>query len=704
MADDLGVQYTDKKVALLEKKINQAYKQAGKEIEEKLQTFTKKSAEREKAYLAKVAAGTMSQDDFDKWKQGQVFYGKAWQSQADGIAKVLADTNKTATAWINNEKADVFSFNGNYTAFDMERGFGVNFGFDLYNEKTVATLLKDNPKILPKSSLSISKDEKWNMRNIRSQVTQGILQGESIPKIANRLATLVPERNADQMILHARTAMTSAQNGGRQQRYKDAEALGIKFKKVWLATLDSRTRPEHQDADGQAVKPKEDFIVGGYELEYPGDPKAPPEEIYNCRCTMVTELDDYPSKFDRRAYKEWVDENGKHRQSYITKDTTYNDWYIEKMKNNPNASLHDLQKVKNKLETQINKLDVPNKTFEGIWYNQTVTYADYEAKKDSIPKKKEYYEQQIAKLQGTGISTDFYEQKLKELEDFEKNGKKYADYSAQLKDVNKDILALKPPSKAGGFNPDAYSQERRDLAVWARSPMEADKVLRAKTGEVWKSATAEEKAAIYDYTMSYHKFNEPLRGIEYGTSEFKGVGNTDLNAGWQDNGNQLNAMTDLIGKCSYDDDIWLQRGVGFRGMDKFFECDLSLLEDGTQEELERELLGKIVTEHGFMSCGSSKGQGFSGDIILNVYAPSGTNMMYVEPFSHYGAEMHDMQWGNGLDWDGVMKQTDFGSELETILQQGTSFTVEKITRESEYDTIYVDLWVSDQSNQQRWTP
>lgn len=333
--DDLGVQYTDKKVEALEKKLEKAYKQASKEIGEKLKDFTEKSAAKESKYLQMVKDGTMTQDAFDKWKQGQVFYGDAWKSQQRNMAKVLADTNKTATAWINGEKADVFAFNGNYTAYDMEHGFGVNFGFDLYSEDSVKHLLKDNPKILPKSSLSISKDEKWNMRNIRSQITQGILQGESIPKIADRLANLIPERNRNQMVLHARTAMTSAQNAGRQERYKEAEALGIKFKKVWLATLDARTRETHQDADGQAVKPDEDFVVGGEKLAYPGDPSADAAETYNCRCTMVTELDDYPSSFDRRAYD--TDDSG-HRESYITKDTTYKEWLKGKQGGSGNTS------------------------------------------------------------------------------------------------------------------------------------------------------------------------------------------------------------------------------------------------------------------------------------------------------------------------------------------------------------------------------
>jgi hypothetical protein len=59
---------------------------------------------------------------------------------------------------------------------------------------------------------------------------------------------------------------------------------------------------------------------------------------------------------------------------------------------------------------------------------------------------------------------------------------------------------------------------------------------------------------------------------------------------------------------------------------------------------------------GFVSCGSAKGQGFSG-YILNIYCPKGTKMMYAEPFSHYGD-------GAKLNWNGISKQSSFGYEDE----------------------------------------
>ena len=93
--------------------------------------------------------------------------------------------------------------------------------------------------------------------------------------------------------------------------------------------------------------------------------------------------------------------------------------------------------------------------------------------------------------------------------------------------------------------------------------------------------------------------------------------------------------------------------------------------------------------------GSAKGQGFSGNILMNIYAPAGTKMMYVEPFSHYG--------GHDYNWDGKSKQSHFGGEFETIMQQGTQFRITKIERRGRSGTIYVDLEVINQDKQQRWT-
>ena len=250
------------------------------------------------------------------------------------------------------------------------------------------------------------------------------------------------------------------------------------------------------------------------------------------------------------------------------------------------------------------------------------------------------------------------------------------------------------------FGPEAYTQERKDKALWTRDKAKVDGMMRGRTGEVWRNASDLERDAIFEYTQSFSKYNEPLRGIEYGSNVFKGVGKTDLDTS-RKNGGRLNKMTDIIDKCSYDHDMWLQRGVRFSGMDKFFNVSERTLRYGSEKELQNALLGTTPTEYAFMSMGSAKGQGFSGDILLNIYAPRGTKMMYAEPFSYYGRDKHGNMSGlKGKNWDGKSSQPSYGSEFETIMQQGTQFRVTKVERKG--SQIFVDMEVINQDNQQRW--
>ena len=122
-------------------------------------------------------------------------------------------------------------------------------------------------------------------------MTSSILQGKSIPKIANDLQHRMQDMNRTSAIRTARTAVTGAQNAGRLDTYRAAQDMGIKLKKRWLATLDNRTRHAHAMLDGQTVDVDKPFKVDGYELMYPGDSSAPGYLVYNCRCTQIAEVD-----------------------------------------------------------------------------------------------------------------------------------------------------------------------------------------------------------------------------------------------------------------------------------------------------------------------------------------------------------------------------------------------------------------------------
>jgi hypothetical protein len=57
--------------------------------------------------------------------------------------------------------------------------------------------------------------------------------------------------------------------------------------KRWVAHHDSHCRQSHRDIDGTAVALHAAFVVGGFPLQFPGDPGGPPEETYNCRCVLT---------------------------------------------------------------------------------------------------------------------------------------------------------------------------------------------------------------------------------------------------------------------------------------------------------------------------------------------------------------------------------------------------------------------------------
>lgn len=110
----------------------------------------------------------------------------------------------------------------------------------------------------------------------------------------------------DSAIRAARTAVTAAENGGRQASYERAAEMGVELTREWLAIHDARTRHAHGMADGQRVKVGEPFIVGGEELMFPGDTSrgASGWNIYNCRCGLTSAAKGHERK--RETYSQWL--------------------------------------------------------------------------------------------------------------------------------------------------------------------------------------------------------------------------------------------------------------------------------------------------------------------------------------------------------------------------------------------------------------
>lgn len=127
---------------------------------------------------------------------------------------------------------------------------------------------------------------------VAHELATGINLGETIPELRDRidmvLSTTRSERWPNRATVVARTETIGALNAGRAEAFKAVvEETGEVLERVWLATDDNRTRHTHQEADGQRVPLGSPFNVGGFELAFPGDPSGPPQEVIQCRCTML---------------------------------------------------------------------------------------------------------------------------------------------------------------------------------------------------------------------------------------------------------------------------------------------------------------------------------------------------------------------------------------------------------------------------------
>lgn len=276
---DKGRELADKELEKLERRLAREYKTAQKEMKAKYSKYTADFKEKDKAKRALLTAGKLDPQEYKEWYEGQTLR-KAWfKNMVDKLAKDQTQVNQKAASLINGTTAGTYAEAFNFGTYSVEKAIKMDTAFTLYNKETVKN-------ISARAKVNVAKDRAWNSRKINSALTQGILQGESIDKIAGRLER-IPKMNAGAAIRNARTMMTAAENEGRLDSFERAAEMGIELQKTWIATLGDRVRESHAELDGETVPIDEPFSNG---LMYPADPSGDPEEVYNCRCTMISQL------------------------------------------------------------------------------------------------------------------------------------------------------------------------------------------------------------------------------------------------------------------------------------------------------------------------------------------------------------------------------------------------------------------------------
>lgn len=302
MADnkpDFAHERTDEILREFEKRVSEIYLEAHKSVSKKLSDYLRKFEQQDKQKLELLKSGKITEQEYRQWRFNKIAVGRRWQRMADTLAQDYTNANEIAAGIVNDDLDDVFALNANYMQYSAEQmGYSTGTSFTLYDRNTVAKLIKEQPDLLPKTSVDIPKDLRWNSKKITSAVTQGLLTGESIPKIANRLQSITT-MNKVSAIRNRRTTVTAAQNKGRIYQMEKQIKAGIRVQKEWLATQDGRTRHSHALLDGERVDVDKKFSNG---LMYPGDPEGAAEEVYNCRCTLVYFYPDFQKDLAKTSY------------------------------------------------------------------------------------------------------------------------------------------------------------------------------------------------------------------------------------------------------------------------------------------------------------------------------------------------------------------------------------------------------------------
>lgn len=143
-------------------------------------------------------------------------------------------------------------------------------------------------------SLIVNSTKRKITQAIQDAFLETVDAGEGTAPFAKRIMDAYKGFTKTRATLIARTETASASNAAAEAA---AKATGVpNLKKEWISSADDRSRdgsPEstnHRAMDGVQVGIDEKFLVpsddGPDEMDRPGDPEAPVDQIANCRCIL----------------------------------------------------------------------------------------------------------------------------------------------------------------------------------------------------------------------------------------------------------------------------------------------------------------------------------------------------------------------------------------------------------------------------------
>ena len=200
-----------------------------------------------------------------------------------------------ATIQSNITKEQVYSmYRELYETIGITHGNRINSELEKVKKANVLF----NEALLREILLFLSTDGGVKITSVRdtlasdiiSSIQKGLGDNATIVDLQNVIHALISKSQSFykwQALRIARTETTSASNFAA---IKAAEESDLAMQKMWISVQDNRTRItpfDHLDMNGVKQDLEKPFFVGGQNIQYPGDIKASPGNVINCRCTIA---------------------------------------------------------------------------------------------------------------------------------------------------------------------------------------------------------------------------------------------------------------------------------------------------------------------------------------------------------------------------------------------------------------------------------
>jgi len=248
--------------------LQRVYEQAKKDCEEKIRMLSART---------------------DMENLQSIVYQKEYQQMLiDQLESALYDLQEGQFTSVSDylEKSYVNGYVGMY--YDLHISSGIPLVIPI-NQDQVVKALKTDSKLSQGLYERLGEDVNYLKRSIRAELSRGISNGSTWNEMAAHIAKGMnsPFRKAyNNAIRIARTEGHRIQNEAALDGQRGAKSKGADIVKQWDSTLDSRTRPEHREVDGQIREIDEPFDVGGEKMQAPGVGGSA-RNVCNCRCCLL---------------------------------------------------------------------------------------------------------------------------------------------------------------------------------------------------------------------------------------------------------------------------------------------------------------------------------------------------------------------------------------------------------------------------------